>query len=144
MSISRRDFLKTTAGGAFFASSLVCRSSRSPKKPMNILFIMTDQQPISTLGCYGNPLNPTPNLDRLANTGIRFSHFYISAFPCSPSRASTFTGCFPQRHGVFTNNIPLSDEIPSFGFLTRDSGRETAYFGKSHLKGHMYRDMPLV
>lgn len=142
MSISRRDFLKTAVGGAFFVSSLGCRISRSQKKPMNILFIMTDQQPVSTLGCYGNPLNPTPNLDRLANTGIRFTHFYIGAFPCSPSRASMFTGCFPQKHGVITNNIPLSDEIPSLGFLTRDSGRKTAYFGKSHLKGHMYRDMP--
>lgn len=142
MSLSRRDFLKTAVSSALFSSSLGCRIGGPQKKPQNVLFIMTDQQPVRTLGCYGNPLNPTPNLDKLADSGIRFSNFYIGAFPCSPSRASIFTGCYPQTHGVFTNNIPLADEIPSLGFLMRDSGRRTAYFGKSHLKGHMYRDVP--
>lgn len=142
MAVSRRDFLKGTLGGALSISFQACGMRDLRKKPLNVLFIMTDQQPVSTLGCYGNPLDPTPNLDRLAATGIRFTNFYIGAFPCSPSRASIFTGCFPQKHGVFTNNIPLKDEIPSLGFLMRDHGRNTAYFGKSHLKGHMYRDMP--
>ena len=109
---------------------------------MNLLFIMTDQQPVSTLGCYGNQLNPTPHLDRLAATGTRFSDFYIGAFPCSPSRASLLTGCYPQRHGVTTNNVILSDEVPSLGFILRNAGRASAYFGKSHLSGYMYRNVP--
>ena len=106
MAISRRDFLKTALGGALYASSLSFKQCKSHKGPLNVLFIMTDQQPVSTLGCYGNLLNPTPNLDRLAESGIRFTDFYIGAFPCSPSRASMFTGCYPQQHNVFTNNIP--------------------------------------
>ena len=129
-------------GGALATSTLRCNLFKDKKQPMNLVFIMTDQQPTSTLGCYGNPLNPTPNLDRLAQTGMRFTNFYISAFPCSPSRASMLTGLYPQKHGVITNNVLLEDKIPSLGFIMQDSGRNTGYFGKSHLKGHMYRDMP--
>jgi arylsulfatase A-like enzyme len=140
--ISRRHFLKAAVGGVLAASPLGCNLFKAEERPTNLVFIMTDQQPTSTLGCYSNPLNPTPNLDRLAQTGMRFSNFYISAFPCSPSRASMLTGLFPQKHGVITNNVILEDIIPSLGLIMQDSGRDTGYFGKSHLKGHMYRDMP--
>jgi len=140
--ISRRRFLQTLAVGSAAAASFSCSERNKNKRPLNLLFILTDQQPVSTLGCYGNPLNPTPHLDHLAETGTRFTDFYIGAFPCSPSRASILTGCYPQRHGVTTNNVILSDEVPSLGFLLRDAGRATAYFGKSHLSGHMYRNVP--
>jgi uncharacterized sulfatase len=120
----------------------MCSGWKRRQKPKNLLFILTDQQPVSTLGCYGNALNPTPHLDRLAETGTRFTNFYIGAFPCSPSRASMLTGCYPQKHGVTTNNVMLSDDLPSLGFLMRGAGRSTAYFGKSHLKGYMYRNVP--
>ncbi len=140
--ISRRRFLKTAVNSALAVSTLRCSLLKAKKKPMNLVFIMTDQQPVSTLGCYGNPLNPTPNLDRLARKSMRFSNFYISAFPCSPSRASMLTGLYPQKHGVITNNVLLEDKIPSLGFIMKDSGRDTGYFGKSHLKGYMYRNMP--
>ncbi len=139
--ISRRRFLQTLAVGSAAASSFSCLGRGKSQRPVNLLFIITDQQPVSTLGCYGNPLNPTPHLDRLAETGTRFTDFYIGAFPCSPSRASILTGCYPQRHGVTTNNVILSDEIPSLGFLLRDGGRATAHFGKSHLGGYMYRNV---
>ena len=139
--ISRRRFLQTLAAGSAAAASFSCSGRDKSKRPSNLLFIMTDQQPVSTLGCYGNPLNPTPHLDRLAESGTRFTDFYIGAFPCSPSRASILTGCYPQRHGVTTNNVILSDEIPSLGFLLRDGGRATAHFGKSHLGGYMYRNV---
>jgi len=140
--ISRRRFLQSAVTGSLAASSLRCSSWKKRQRPMNLLFIMTDQQPVSTLGCYGNNLNPTPNIDRIAQTGARFSQFYIGGFPCSPSRASMLTGCYPQRHGVTTNNVMLGDEIPSLGFALRHAGRSTAYFGKSHLKGYMYRNLP--
>ena len=139
--ITRRHFLKNLAGAAA-ASTLINHPSFPDKRPKNLLIIMTEQQPTSTLGCYGNPLKPTPHLDRFASGGIRFSNCQISAFPCSPSRATLLTGCYPQRHGVFTNNIPLDDNIPSLGYILKNAGYATAYFGKSHLKGHMYRDVP--
>jgi len=140
--ISRRRFLQTLAAGSAAAASYSCLGRDKARRPVNLLFIMTDQQPVSTLGCYGNPLNPTPHLDHIAETGTRFTDFYIGAFPCSPSRASILTGCYPQRHGVTTNNVILSEEIPSLGFLLRSAGRSTAHIGKSHLGGYMYRDVP--
>ncbi len=140
--VSRRSFLKTAVGGALTISTIGCNLGKTKKSPENIVYIMTDQQTVHTLGCYGNPLNPTPNLDRLAETGMRFINFYIGAFPCSPSRATMFTGCYPQKHGVIINNVMLSDDIPSMGFIMKEAGKDTGYFGKSHLKGHMYRDVP--
>ncbi|MDP6040358.1 MAG: sulfatase-like hydrolase/transferase, partial [Candidatus Latescibacteria bacterium] len=50
----------------------------------NVLLIMTDQQPVSTIGCYGNSVVKTPAHDRLAREGMRFDNFYIAAFPCTP------------------------------------------------------------
>jgi arylsulfatase A-like enzyme len=140
--ISRRDFIKTSVGGMLAVSALRCGGKTSGPRPKNLLIIMTDQQPVSTMGCYGNPLNPTPNLDRLAASGLRFDNCYISAFPCSPSRATLLTGRYPQGHGVYTNNVILSDDIPSLGPIMLGKGIETCYFGKSHLKGHMYRHEP--
>jgi arylsulfatase A-like enzyme len=127
--------------GTIAASAFGCNLS-SEERPMNVVFIMTDQQPTSTLGCYGNPLSPTPNLDRLAQSGARFTNFYIGAHACSPSRAGILTGSYPQRHGVFQNNVKLSDDIPSMGYIMKSSGRDTGYFGKSHLEGATYRDVP--
>lgn len=143
MDISRREFLKNMAlAGAFPAMMPAYQGGKPGRQPMNLLFIMTDQQPVSTMGCYGNSLNPTPHLDGLAKKSLRLDNFYIASFPCSPSRAGILTGLYPQGHNVFTNNMPLSDNIPSLGFLLRRAGYDNAYFGKSHLKGFMYRGEP--
>ena len=140
--ITRRDFIKTSVGGALAVSALSCGRKSSGPQAKNLLIIMTDQQPVSTMGCYGNPLDTTPNLDRLAASWMRFDNCYISAFPCSPSRATLLTGRYPEGHGVYTNNVPLSDKIPSLGRIMSAKGRRTGYFGKSHLKGYMYRREP--
>jgi arylsulfatase A-like enzyme len=140
--ISRRRFLESAFGGALTAASMGCEVLRTSERRRNLILIMTDQQPTASLGCYGNPLHPTPNLDRLAASGVRFENFRIGAYPCSPSRASLLTGRYPQGHGVYTNDIKLRDDIPSLGVILRDAGFDTAYFGKSHLEGHTYRDVP--
>ncbi len=104
----------------------------------NVLFIITDQQPISTIGAYGNPLIKTPNIDRLAREGMRFNQFHIAAFPCSPSRACYWTGQWSHHHGVVTNDIVLGDDVPTLGSITRAQGYQTAFVGKWHLGGAMY------
>jgi arylsulfatase A-like enzyme len=142
MGVSRREFLKGAAGGAVAAASVLSGRVGAASRPLNVVYIMTDQQPVSTLGCYGNPLSPTPNLDRLAQTGIRFTNSYIAGFPCSPSRACMITGRYPHSHGIETNDVLLGDEIPSMGLLLKASGRDTGYFGKWHLGGNMYRGLP--
>lgn len=71
-----------------------------PMKRPNIVFILTDDQGYWSLGCYGNKEIKTPNLDRLAKSGMRFDNFYCASPVCSPARASIFTGHIPSRHGV--------------------------------------------
>ena len=107
----------------------------------NVLLIMTDQQPVSTIGCYGNPVVKTPAQDRLAREGMRFDNFYIAAFPCTPSRATYLTGRYTHNHGVVTNNVELDDALPSIGNTFRDAGYQTAWVGKWHLGGNMYRGL---
>lgn len=108
-----------------------------PPRP-NILVVMTDQQPISTIGAYGNQQVKTPNVDRLAREGMRFDQFHIAAFACSPSRACYWTGRWSHRHGVVTNDVVLRDDIPTLGSLTRAAGYQAAFVGKWHLGGTMY------
>lgn len=107
----------------------------------NVLLIMTDQQPVSTIGCYGNSVVETPAQDRLAQEGMRFDNFYIAAFPCTPSRATYLTGRYTHNHEVMTNNVELDDALPSIGNTFRDAGYQTAWIGKWHLGGNMYREL---
>ncbi|MBD3176433.1 MAG: sulfatase-like hydrolase/transferase [Armatimonadia bacterium] len=138
MPLSRRKFMGTVAAGTL-AGGLAGAARSQAARPRNVLFIMTDQQPTATLGCYGNPLDPTPNLDGLARSAVRYRTCCPSGFPCSPARASMLTGLYPHAHGVVTNDVPLTDEVPSMGFLLQSAGLATGYFGKWHLGGHMYR-----
>ncbi|MBV7333324.1 sulfatase-like hydrolase/transferase [Chloroflexi bacterium TSY] len=74
-------------------------ASRNPNQP-NIIFILSDDQGPWALGCAGNPEIRTPNLDRLAASGIRFESFFCTSPVCSPARASLLTGRIPSQHGV--------------------------------------------
>jgi len=66
----------------------------------NVVFIMTDNQSPWTLGCYGNAEIATPNIDRLAREGVRFTNAFCSNPVCSPNRATCLTGLMPSQHGV--------------------------------------------
>lgn len=138
MAVSRRTFLKMAVGGGIAVSPwLRGDEARAAGRP-NVLFIMTDQQPVSTIGAYGNVKAKTPHVDRLCREGVRFDRFHIAAFPCSPSRACFFTGQYCHSHGVVQNDIVLRDDIPSMGNLFKAAGHQTAFVGKWHLGGNMY------
>ncbi|MCB0687605.1 MAG: sulfatase-like hydrolase/transferase [Saprospiraceae bacterium] len=117
--------------------SISCHQPEDSQPP-NILLIMTDQQPVSCVGAYGNDKIKTPNLDVLAAEGHLFRNFYIATFPCSPSRASILTGRYLHHHNVFTNNVMLDHKIPTMGNMLSEGGYHTGYFGKAHLGGSMY------
>ena len=68
--------------------------------PLNILFVLTDDQGPWALNCAGTPELDTPNLNRLANQGLRFTNFFCASPVCSPARASILTGTIPSAHGV--------------------------------------------
>src|ERR1044072_866245 len=79
---------------------LTAAASRAADRPPNLVFILTDNQGAWTLGCYGNPDIRTPNIDRLASEGIRFTRALSSNPVCSPTRATFLTGLIPSQHGV--------------------------------------------
>jgi arylsulfatase A-like enzyme len=68
--------------------------------PINVVCIITDDQGVWAAGCYGNPEIRTPNIDRLAATGLRFQNFFVATPVCSPSRATLLTGRIPSQHGI--------------------------------------------
>jgi arylsulfatase A-like enzyme len=113
----------------------------------NIVFILTDDMGYSDLNCYGGNFAPTPNLDRLAQDGIRFTHFYDNAPICSASRCAFITGMFPARWN-FTTYLDnrarnrdceqadfLVTNAPAIARVLKAAGYATAHFGKWHLGG---------
>jgi len=85
---------------------------------MNVLFIITDQQRADHLGCAGNPILKTPNLDRLASEGIRFTSAFVANPMCSPNRASILTGLYPKRH-IRVPGVNLDENLPTFSETLR-------------------------
>lgn len=103
-------------------------------KNMNVLFIITDQHRADHMGCAGNPIVKTPNLDRLAKDGIRFTNAFCANPMCMPNRSSIFTGVYPNVHGVRSNGINLPDTVETFVEAMRKSGYVTHNVGKMHLQ----------
>ena len=103
-------------------------------KNMNVLFIMTDQHRADHMSCSGNPVVKTPNLDRLAKEGIRFTNAFCANPMCMPNRASIFTGVYPNVHGCRSNGINLPDTVETFVEAMRKSGYITHNVGKMHLQ----------
>jgi arylsulfatase A-like enzyme len=108
----------------------------------NVVFILTDDQGLWAAGCYGNPEIRTPNIDRLAGSGVRFQNFFVATPVCSPSRATLLTGRIPSQHGVHDwlkgGNVGpdairyLEGEVTSTDVLARH-GWTCGLSGKWHL-----------
>jgi arylsulfatase A-like enzyme len=99
----------------------------------NILLILTDQHRANALSAAGNPWVHTPNLDRLASEGVRFSRSYCTSPLCCPSRASIQTGRWSFATGVTTNHLKIKAGLPQLGPVFQASGYKTAWVGKWHL-----------
>jgi|GEM_PF-6383400 arylsulfatase A-like enzyme len=99
----------------------------------NFLIVMTDQQRANHLSCAGHPTLQTPNLDRLASEGVRFANAYVNNPVCMPSRSTLLTGQTPRGHGVRTNGINLSRDVPTVTEALRQSGYRTHAVGKIHV-----------
>ena len=138
--MQRRDFFRTIGfGGACLFSKESFQAKPEPARP-NILLIMADDLGFSDLGCYGSEI-ATPNLDRLAHTGMRFTQFYNAA-RCCPSRASLMTGLYPHQTGLGHMwrdfGLPayrghLNDRCVTIAEVLRAAGYRTYMSGKWHL-----------
>jgi choline-sulfatase len=142
--MKRREFMKTAAATVVgVAPALHASGEVKRRRKCNILFIMTDQQAATMMSCTGNKWLKTPNLDRLAASGIRFERAYASNPVCVPSRYSLQTGLMPSAIGMGRNEdsprSTVSDEMihNSLGRLLQSAGYETVYGGKVHLPKRM-------
>lgn len=132
---SRRDFIRLAAG-----APALLGAAATPRP--NVIVILVDDMGFSDLGCYGSEI-PTPNIDRLASGGVRFTQMYNTA-RCSPSRATLLTGLYPHQAGMgYLDNLVLpnsrgtqgrlSDESVTIAEALRPAGYSTAMTGKWHL-----------
>jgi len=103
-----------------------------PGRP-NILVFFSDQQRWDTVGCYGQPLPVTPNLDRMAAEGVRFDLAFTCQPVCGPARASMQTGKYATETGCFRNNIALRPDEKTIAHWLSEAGYEVGYVGKWHL-----------
>lgn len=99
---------------------------------LNILFIISDAHRADHMSCAGNPVIKTPNLDKLAKEGVRFSNCFCTNPICMPNRATLITGLYPNVHGVRSNGINLREDIPTIIKTLRERGWHTAAMGKIH------------
>lgn len=105
-------------------------------RPANIVVVFADQMRAQATGYAGNPTARTPNMDRLAERSVNFTHAVAGCPVCSPYRASLITGQRPLTHGIFLNDLCLSDRATSIAEACRAAGYRTGYVGKWHLDGH--------
>ncbi len=158
--MKRRDFLKAVGAAALLGSGGIAktsglddgRSRREPQKRPNFVFFLVDDLGRQDLGCYGSTFYETPNIDRLAAQGMRFTNAYAACPVCSPTRASIMTGKYPARVRL-TNWIPgarpgklLSAEYFHYMKLEevtlaealKEGGYRTCFVGKWHLGKEPY------
>lgn len=122
-----------------FSFLLVSRNSQAdePKKPYNVLFIISDDLTATALSCYGNKACETPNIDRIAARGTRFTRAYCQGTYCGPSRASFMSGYYPHATGVlgYTNPRPQIGDRATWSEHFKNAGYYTARVSKIYHMG---------
>jgi arylsulfatase A-like enzyme len=98
----------------------------------NLVLLVTDDHPFDALGCAGHEVLQTPNMDRLAERGARFTHAFVTTPICAASRASIFTGRYERSHGYTFGQPPLAPELvsASYSSLLREAGYRVGFVGK--------------
>ena len=108
--------------------------------PRQMILILGESVRNDMLNCNRQTGLKTPNLDRLASEGIRFTRAYNCQPVCAPARSAIWTGLFPHTNGVYGNSMPMGDTVHTIGQRLHDRGVHSAFIGKWHLSGTDYFD----
>ncbi len=133
--LNRRSFLKAAAITAALPMLSSCTVQAEPFK--NIVMIIGDDHSARVLGCYGNKVVRTPNLDKMAQRGIRFTNAYANAPVCSASRQSLLTGRYAHAAGVTLLRTPFPEEQVTVADHLKQFGFATGYVGKMHFNNDL-------
>jgi arylsulfatase A-like enzyme len=140
-SITRRELIRGAAGGvASLALGVKCVDANPSTKAPNIIFILADDLGYADVGCYGRPDLSTPNIDRIAESGIRFLQAYANSAVCSATRTALITGRYQYRLRLGLEepltgnpNVGLPPEHPTLPSLLKKAGYSSTLVGKWHL-----------
>jgi len=127
--LSRRNFI-ASVGLGLAAQAIAKNEAARP----NIILLITDDHAFQAISAYGSNRNKTPNIDRIANEGMRFDQAFVTNSICAPSRAVILTGKHSHLNGQLTNGMRFDGEQQSFPKLLQKAGYNTAMIGKWHLK----------
>ena len=127
----------------FILSLFSCTENVDDESP-NIILIMTDDQGWGQTSYYDHPVLETPNLDAMAENGLRFERFYAAAPVCSPTRASILTGRTNDRTGVMDHGYALRKQEKTIAVALQKAGYATGHFGKWHLNGLRGPGVPIL
>jgi arylsulfatase A-like enzyme len=121
-----------TAAAVLLAATGSVSPAQAAEPPMNLIFLLADDQRWDTLGVYGNPIVETPELDQLAREGVRFEHMFVTTSLCVTSRASFITGQYARRHRIWDFETELSPEQLADSYLGRmkATGYHLGFIGK--------------
>ena len=138
--IKRRDFLHAAAGTAAAAAlgqtAVAAPATTASTRRPNVVFLLADQWRAQATGYAGDVNVGTPHVDRLADQSVDFTNAVSGCPVCCPYRGSLMTGRYPLSHGVFLNDVCLSNDATSVAEAYNSAGYETGYIGKWHLDGH--------
>jgi arylsulfatase A-like enzyme len=134
-SISRRQFMRRTLGGLSalpLAGCLASEKGDAKTARANIIFLLTDDQRADALGCMGNPIIQTPQMDDLARNGVLFTNAFVTYSICCSSRASILTGQYARRHGINDFGTAFSGAAlaETYPVLLRQAGYRIGFIGK--------------
>lgn len=145
MSVNRRDFLKGLGVGAACiaatefavgnaqAQSVPASPTSVPAVRPNIVLIIGDDHTYTDAGCYGNPDVQTPNIDRLAREGIRFTNAHTASAMCVPTRSMLYTGLYPVKNGAYPNHSQVYPDTRCIAHYLKDLGYRVGLAGKVHV-----------
>lgn len=130
--VKPKDFrMKTAFLCTIMLASLSLQANAADTRP-NILFVIADDCTFRDLGCYGGQAS-TPNIDRLANEGMRMTHCFQCAPMCSPTRHNIYTGQYPVKTGAYPNHTQTFDNVRNITHYLKPLGYRVALSGKTHI-----------